>query len=408
MRETESPCWGVAFLSLPAKRILPAFVTSKTQSIACPARSPRPYGAFQLPARTDPAQNDVVVGYRFLSLLRRTGRSSRRVFAVIRWLIFGFVSLVLSFAVAEEHRLVPLPRKVSAPEDNPTTPAKVELGKKLFFDSRLSGNNEMSCATCHLPEKAFADGLAVSLGAAGKPLLRNTQSCLNVGHYESFFWDGRAASLEEQALIPIQSPTEMDQDLEKLEAELSAIPGYVAEFAKVFGTMPDRDGIAKSLAAFQRTLVTEPSPFDRYLDGEVDALKADAKRGLELFQGEAGCIECHHGPLLSDGKFYRLGASYRDEGRSRISGIKEDRFRFRTPTLRNIADTAPYLHDGSMQTLEEVVTFYFRGIPLAAPGGLVPDATALTAQSFSDIDAIVAFLKSLSGKTPTITPPTLP
>ncbi len=259
-----------------------------------------------------------------------------------------------------------------------------------------------------MPDKAFGDGLALSPGAGGKLLERNTQTCLNVGFYDSFFWDGRAANLEEQALGPIQSPTEMNQDLEELEAELGAIPGYAAEFVAVFGRRPDRDGIAKALAAFQRTLVTEPSPFDRYLDGDKDALSADAKHGLELFQGDAGCIECHHGPLLSDGKFYRLGASYQDEGRSMVTGNKEDRYRFRTPSLRNVAETAPYMHNGSKKTLEDVVTFYYRGIPPAAPDGLVPDTTALTGQSFSDIDAMVAFLKSLSGKAPEITPPELP
>ena len=224
-------------------------------------------------------------------------------------------------------KLVPLPRAVPAPKDNPTTPAKVELGKKLFFDPRLSGDNKMSCVTCHIPEKAYGDGLALSPGADGKPLARNTQTCLNVGFFNRFFWDGRAGSLEEQTLGPLQSSVEMNQNLDELEAELAVIPGYVTEFKNVFGTKPNRDGIAKALAAFQRTLVTEPSPFDRYLAGDKDALSDDAKQGLDLFQGEAGCIRCHHGPLLSDGKYYRIGVLSKDEGRAVVTGKKEDRYR---------------------------------------------------------------------------------
>lgn len=309
---------------------------------------------------------------------------------------------------AESDELAPLPRIAPAPEDNSTTPEKAELGKMLFFDPRLSGNNKISCATCHIPHKAYGDGLARSPGVDGKPLTRNTPTCLNVGFYRTLFWDGKATSLEEQSLIPIQSTEEMNQALDELEVELTAIPGYVAKFQKVFGTKPNRDGIAKALAAFQRTLVTEPSPFDRYLAGEKDALSKDAQEGFELFQGGAGCIDCHNGPLLSDGKFYRLGVSFKDEGRAAVTGKTEDRFRFRTPSLRNVAETAPYMHDGSMKTLDDVVTFYFRGIPSSGPERLPLDAHAVTGQSYSDIPLVVEFLKSLSGKAPEITPPKLP
>jgi cytochrome c peroxidase len=318
--------------------------------------------------------------------------------------------MLCSLSLADERRpdpqLVPLPQEAPSPETNPTTADKVELGKKLFFDARLSGNNKMSCATCHIPDKAYGDGLALSPGADGMPLERNTQTCLNVGYFNHFFWDGRAESLEHQALGPIVSPREMNQDLDNLERELSAIPGYVKEFKAVFETKPDREGIAKALAAFQRTLVTEPSPFDKYLRGDKEALSDDAKEGLELFRGDAGCIECHHGPLLSDGKFYRIGVSSKDLGRAKVPGMKEDRYRFRTPSLRNIAETGPYMHDGSMKTLDEVVTFYYRGIPDA--GRLPPDTSALVGQSFSEIGPLVEFLKSLSGKAPKISPPLLP
>lgn len=302
----------------------------------------------------------------------------------------------------------PLPTTVPAPEDNPTTPEKVELGKLLFFDPRLSGNNQMSCATCHIPDKGYGDGLALSPGFDGTPLERNTQTCLNVGFLQTFFWDGRADSLEAQALGPIESKVEMNQDLGQLEAELAAIPAYVDRFERVFDSQPNRDAIAKALAAFQRTLVTGPSPFDRYLGGEQDAISAEAKKGLELFRGDAGCIECHHGPMLSDGKYYRLGVSHRDQGRAKVTGKPDDRFRFRTPPLRNVAETGPYMHNGSQQTLTDVVTFYLRGIPDSGVDGLTPDTVARSDLSFSDIEAIVAFLKTLSGTPPDITPPTLP
>jgi cytochrome c peroxidase len=334
--------------------------------------------------------------------------------------MFRIVALLLLFASSSvawaqtddkprrEEPVVPLPATVAAPVDNPTTPEKVTLGKELFFDPRLSGDNTISCASCHFPDRAFGDGIAWNKGHGGATLTRNTQSCLNVGFYSNFFWDGRSASLEDQALGPIQSEVEMNQNLDELEKELNAVPGYVRRFQTVFGTKPNRDGIAKALAAYQRTLVTGPSPFDRYLQGDKTALSADAVRGWELFRGEAKCIQCHNGPLLSDGKFYRLGVSEEDLGRAQITGKKEDRYRFRTPTLRNVAETGPYMHDGSQKSLETVVTFYYRGIPQATTDGLPMDAPDLRGQSFADIPYLVAFLESLTGPAPDFTPLTLP
>jgi cytochrome c peroxidase len=298
----------------------------------------------------------------------------------------------------EHSDLVPLPREVPAPRENPTTPEKVALGRKLFFDPRLSGDNSMSCATCHDPEKAFGDGLPRAKGTGGKELARNTPTVLNVGFFERLFWDGRAASLEEQALEPIRSPDEMNQDLDQLERELNALPEYAEPFREVFGTPVTREGIARALAAYQRTLVTGPSPFDHYLAGDEEALSEAARRGMELFVGEAGCVRCHHGPLLSDGKFYRLGVASRDEGRAAVTGDREDTGKFRTPSLRNVAQTGPYMHNGSMKTLEEVVQFYYRNVPRTTPGGFRPDVQALSGQSFTEIPDVVAFLESLTGE----------
>ncbi|HEX5105433.1 MAG TPA: cytochrome c peroxidase, partial [Pirellulaceae bacterium] len=254
----------------------------------------------------------------------------------------------------------------------------------------------------------WTDGLPRAKGHDGKTLSRNTPSLLNAGYYSLYTWNGRAKSLEEQALMPIQSPDEMNQDLGELEQELNAVPGYVEQFQRVFGTKATRDGIAKALACFQRTLVTKPSPLDRYLAGDKEALSPAAQRGMELFLGDAGCLRCHQGPRLSDGKFYRLGISLQDEGLAAISKKPEDRGKFRTPTLRNIAQTGPYMPDGSLKTLDDVVTFYYRGAPTGKVDGLTPDIQPLLGQSFSEIPDLVAFLESLTGEPPQITRPELP
>jgi cytochrome c peroxidase len=200
----------------------------------------------------------------------------------------------------------------------------------------------------------------------------------------------------------------MAQDLDELERELRAVSAYVKQFQDVFGTEPNRQGVAKALAAFQRTLVTDASPVDRFLAGDKTALSAAATRGYELFSGEAGCLRCHNGPLLSDGKFYRIGVSWRDRGRGAVTGNRQDDYRFRTPSLRNIARTGPYMHDGSLKTLDEVVSFYYRSVPRSAPDGLPLDVQPLSGSSFSEISDLVAFLESLTGAGPRITPPPIP
>jgi len=309
---------------------------------------------------------------------------------------------------ARKPQLARLPGTVDAPSNNPTTAAKAALGKQLFFDPRLSGNNKTSCASCHLPTRSFADRRARSLGQQGRPLTRNTPTVVNSGFLKHLLWDGRATSLEQQALLPIASPLEMNQDLDDLESELNAVPGYVTQFRRVFDSGVTRTGIARALAAFQRTLVSKPSPLDRFLAGDKSALPGEARRGLELFRGTAGCVRCHNGPLLSDGRFYRLGVSLKDRGRQSVTGKPADAFRFRTPSLRNIARTAPYMHNGSQKTLEDVVTFYYRGVPTTSPDNLPLDVEPLLGNSFSEISAIVAFLESLSSEPLKITPPKLP
>ena len=304
--------------------------------------------------------------------------------------------------------LARLPDSVPAPKINPTTAAKVDLGKQLFFDPRLSGNNKTSCASCHFPTRAFTDHRTTARGQQGKSLSRNTPTVLNTGLFKHLFWDGRATSLEQQALLPIRSPVEMNQGLAALETELNAVPGYAGQFRRVFKSDVTQTGIARALAAFQRTLISEPSPLDRFLAGDKTALSEEARRGLEAFRSSAGCIRCHNGPLLSDGKFYRIGVSWKDKGRQSVTGKPGDAFRFRTPSLRNVALTAPYMHDGSQKTLEEVVTFYYRSVPTTTPDGIPLDVEPLLGNSFSEISDIVAFLKALSSKPLKVTPPRLP
>lgn len=296
---------------------------------------------------------------------------------------------------------------LASPSDRGAAVSAAALGKLLFFDPRLSGDNKMSCATCHEPEKAFTDGLKTARGAAGKSLNRNTQSLLNLGLYSLYFWDGRAGSLEEQALAPIRAADEMNQDSDELVRELSAVPGYLQQFQSVFGTGVTKEGIARSLAAFERTLITRNSPFDRFLAGEESALSQEAREGWHLFK-DAGCMRCHSGPALTDSKFYRLAVDHRDPGRGAITGNKGEMYAFRTPSLRDVARTGPYMHDGSIETLEEVVQFYFRSTPPASPEGLTIDFEPLMGRSFSEIAPIVAFLESLSGIVPEVTPPRLP
>ncbi len=304
--------------------------------------------------------------------------------------------------------LVPLPAKAPPSQHNPITPEKVALGKQLFFDPRLSGDNGTSCATCHDPAKFFADGLARAKGQGGRALGRNTPTLLNVGFHRVYFWDGAATSLEDQALVPIRSPDEMNQEIEGLEKELNALPGYVKQFESVFGAKVTRDGIAKALAAFERTLIAKPSPFDRFLKGDEGAFSDDAKEGMRLFSGDAGCIQCHRGPLLSDGKYYRLGVGTGDRGRGAITGKKEDDYKFRTPSLRFVSRTGPYMHDGSFKSLLDVVTYYYRSAPQRASDGVALDIEPLLGHSFSEIAPIVAFLECLSGEPLDLSAPPLP
>jgi cytochrome c peroxidase len=291
---------------------------------------------------------------------------------------------------------------VPLPADNPQTAEKIELGRKLFFDRRLSGDGTMSCATCHIPDLAFTDGLDISLSYPTTKSWRNTPTLMNIGFATRLFHDGRSPSLEDQALFPVMSSFEMNQNLDYLEEELREVPEYVESFRRIFGGDIDRQKMAMALAAFQRTLVSKNAPIDRYLAGDEKALSEGARRGLEIFSGKGGCTQCHHGPALSDFGFHTLNVPenprlekdpriaitvrfvakvsgyedyknlHEDPGRFLVTKEKKDWKAFRTPTLREISKTGPYMHNGVFDTLEEVIDFYNGGAGPGNRAGLGP------------------------------------
>ena len=261
---------------------------------------------------------------------------------------------------------VPLGLKpVSVPKDNPQTAEKISLGKQLYFDKRLSKDNSVSCASCHAPEKGFSNGDRFATGVDGAKGGRSAPSVINAAYYLQQFWDGRAASLEEQALGPIANPIEMALSIEDAVDRLNKIAGYKSQFQNVFGTDANPDGIAKAIAAYERTVLSGNAPFDKYKAGDESALSEAAERGRKLFFGKANCAACHAGPNFSDNSYHNIGigmdAKEPDKGRVAVSNLGGDTGAFKTPTLREIARTAPYMHDGSLKTLEEVVEHYAKG-----------------------------------------------
>ncbi|MDH4228174.1 MAG: hypothetical protein OEW11_00325 [Nitrospirota bacterium] len=292
---------------------------------------------------------------------------------------------------------------VAYPKDNAYSPAKAELGKKLFFEPRLSGSNIMSCATCHNPALGWADGLKLGKGHNMGQLGRHTPTVINSAFSSAQFWDGRAATLEDQAKGPIVSAGEMNQDATELVTELSAIPGYVAAFAQVFpGEAISLDTIAKAIATYEREVVSDNSAFDTFMRGDATAISDSARRGWDLFRGKAQCLSCHSGPNFSDGRFHDIGVNDGDPGRGKVSGKSGDQFKFKTPTVRDVTRTAPFLHNGQEATLLDVVKFYNRG------GDRKGSEIKALGLSDADMADLVAFMKSLTGRPVLVTLPELP
>lgn len=273
---------------------------------------------------------------------------------------------------------------VAEPAGNPQSSLKILLGKQLYFDTRLSKDNTISCATCHDPAKGWSDTGPTSTGINGQKGGRRSPPVSNAAYAPLQFWDGRAASLEEQAKGPVQNPIEMGNTHEAMLRSVQDIPGYVAEFEQVFGTsIVTVDMVAQAIAAFERTVVTTDSPFDRYVRGDEDALTKQEKKGLEIFNGKGHCTACHWGGYFSDGRFHNLGVvpldpSNPDPGRYAVTKDTADTGAFKTPTIRDVALRAPYMHNGSEKTLEDVVDLYNKGgrtgdpniSPLILPLGL--------------------------------------
>ena len=304
----------------------------------------------------------------------------------------------------------PLPTVVPIPSSNLNYTAKIELGKQLYFDGRLSKNNAISCAFCHNPGTGFADPRQTSIGVGGGVGGRQSPTVYNTGLNHVQFWDGRARSLEEQAIGPIHNPVEMAETHEHVVAKLGKIKGYQQQFRAVFGTDVNLQGIAEAIAAYERTVLSTNSAFDKYVLGAQKAMDEAAVRGLALFKGKARCILCHNGPNFTDNQFHNLGVRQvgpmkEDLGRFAVSRAEKDRGAFKTPTLRSITETAPYMHDGAFKTLEEVVEFMDQG------GGSNPNLSPLvkplnlTAEEKSDL---VAFLKALAGEPIPFSMPKLP
>ncbi|MGQ0810723.1 MAG: cytochrome-c peroxidase [Nitrospiraceae bacterium] len=304
----------------------------------------------------------------------------------------------------------PMPSVVPVPPTNLNYSQKVDLGKQLYFDGRLSKNNGVSCAFCHNPGTGFADARQFSIGAFGTAGGRQAPTVYNSGFNPLQFWDGRAGSLEEQAIGPIHNPIEMAETHESVAPKIAKIPGYQKQFRAVFGKDVSLQSIAEAIAAFERTVVSANSSFDKYVMGDSQAMEEAAVRGMRLFKGKARCILCHNGPNFTDNQFHNLGVPQEgilkeDLGRFNITRMERDKSAFKTPTLRSVTETAPYMHDGVHKTLEEVIDFVDKG------GGPNPRLSPLMkplALSTEDKTDVIAFLKALTGAPLKITVPKLP
>jgi cytochrome c peroxidase len=281
------------------------------------------------------------------------------------------------------------------------TPERGALGRLLFFDPVLSEDGSLACAHCHQPERAFTDGRTTALGRGGASLARNTPTLFDVGLKPRLMWDRRAGSLEEQARIPLFAPDEMGADPERLVARLAAIPEYRLRFAAAFpGPAPlSVESVTRALAAFERTLVSRGSRYDRYARGERTALSPGEKRGLALFRSlNTRCFECHRLPTFDAPLALGIGVPSPDAGVGGVSGEAAEVGLFGVPTLRNVARTAPYMHDGSLPTLRAVVDFYRRGGGRAhgVPGERIDGQVRAFAIRDDEAADLVAFLGALS------------
>lgn len=307
-----------------------------------------------------------------------------------KYIIFLIITLAILF--------------IHAASADPKPVDKAALGKLLFFDPVLSRNKTISCASCHKPAYAFADTTAVSVGVKNRKGTRNTPTAMNVLLQKFFFWDGRAKSLEEQALAPIENPSEMNLSIGEALERLRKNKNYRAYFKKIFNSEPNRENLAEAIAAFERTLETSNSPFDSWkFSDDSNAVSASVKRGYAIFNGKGKCSQCHFGADFTANEFRNIGLfdgrKLNDSGRGAVTGSREDIGKFKTASLRNVAITGPYMHNGMFRTLKEVISFY------NDPGKIIPAAVnrdsllakplGLTLREKRDLES---FLLSLTDK----------
>lgn len=304
-----------------------------------------------------------------------------------------FNCVFLFFSCTQDHGL---PAAIPTPIDNPMTEAKIELGRQLFFDKRLSINNTVSCASCHNPKFAMTDRLPLSKGVYGRTAFRNASSILNSAYAKTLMFDAHVPSLEMQAIVPLQDHDEMGHNLKYLIPKLKGIKAYQSAAREIFNRDFDAFVLTRSLAAFERTLVSFQSKFDLYLNGETNALTKPQKRGWALFSGVLNCVSCHPPPFFTTHEAANNGLYHtyeKDEGRFRIHNDSSDIGKFKVPSLRNIELTFPYMHDGSMKTLDEVLNHY-------SQGGKHPKNQDVRIKGFSlstaDRYALKSFLSSLT------------
>lgn len=299
------------------------------------------------------------------------------------------------------------PSMIPFPKENPYTPEKAALGKKLYFDTRLSLTSAQSCASCHSPGFGWGDGLAVGVGHGMVNLGRHSPTIINAAWSTIFMWDGRLPTLEEQALGPIQAAGEMNMKLDQLMERLATIPEYKPMFEAAFPREGMKPGtLAQAIATYERTVVSERAPFDAWIEGDEKAISAEAKRGFELFNGKALCAACHEGWNFTNEGFHDIGLPSKDVGRGEyLPAVIKMQHAFKTPGLREITRRSPYMHDGSLATLEQVIEHYdHAGVDRPSRSDLMRPL-GLTAQEKADL---VAFLKTLTSELGPTAVPVLP
>jgi cytochrome c peroxidase len=298
------------------------------------------------------------------------------------------------------------PDTIPFPTDNPYTPEKATLGKMLFFDTRLSRDQNLNCASCHNPSFGWEVPFAGAIGAGGQPLGRHANTAVNLAWTSELFWDGRARSLEDQARGPIEADVEMDLPLSIAVERLERLQGYQEAFARAYPVEGlTEETIVAAIATYERTLVTGDTPFDRWVRGDEAAISDQAKSGFQIFNGKAQCANCHSGWNFTDDQFHDIGINTDDEGRFNVTGNSKERFAFKTPGLREIAARAPYMHNGKMPTLEAVIAHYISGGVKRPSLSSKMQAVSLNGRELQDL---VAFLNTLSSSQRALVMPQLP